>query len=145
MSSWKVHPDIGLYFCTSSIVDWYPIFTESRFFEVISESLSYCRHHKGLQIHAYVIMLNHLHLIISSNPGVTVSDHMRDFKRYTSGRLSTLLEEKNNRMALDLFKKPGNLMDLTANTKFGRMVSILLVFTANHFSCKNWSTSIITR
>ncbi|NMF36211.1 transposase [Flammeovirga yaeyamensis] len=34
-------------------------------------------------IHAYVIMSNHIHLIISKGLHINISDILRDFKKYT--------------------------------------------------------------
>ena len=105
MSTWKVHPECEYYYCTNTIVEWYPIFTESCLFNAIIESLAHCINEKGLRVHAYVIMLNHMHLIVSATATLSVSDIMRDFKRFTSMKLSTLLEEKNHRSAIELFRK----------------------------------------
>lgn len=52
MSAWKVHPEIDYYFCTNTVVEWYPIFLENRYFDIVVESLTYCKNSKGLRIHA---------------------------------------------------------------------------------------------
>ena len=84
-----------LYFCTDVMVGWQYVFTSPEFFGSIIDSLSYCQINKGLHLHAYVIMPNHLHMIMSAearNP----SDIMRDFKRYTSQQISDLLAQTSN-------------------------------------------------
>lgn len=117
MSSWKIHPDIEYYFSTNTIVEWYPIFTEKCIFDIVIRSLTYCINEKGLHVHAYVIMLNHLHLIISADLGTSVSDIMRDFKRFTSSKISSLFEERNHQMALDIFRKAARVKGLKQNYK----------------------------
>ena len=105
MSSWKIYSDTKYYFCTTTITDWYPIFTDLDYFNIITDSLQFCRKNKGLKIHSYVIMLNHIHLIVSCGPSSSLSNIFRDFKRHTSRELSSLLYEKNQIYALQLFKK----------------------------------------
>ena len=48
---------------------------------------------KGLLVHAWVLMPNHIHLIVSSKPGFTFSDIIRDFKKFTSGKILKTLED----------------------------------------------------
>lgn len=107
MSSHKIYDDISLYFITSTIVKWYPVFTESSYFKIIIDSLEYCRKEKGLKIHAYVIMLNHIHLIVSvdAKTSKNLSDVFRDFKRFTSNEITELVKEEGKPGALDIFKK----------------------------------------
>jgi REP element-mobilizing transposase RayT len=38
-------------------------------------------------------MPNHIHLIVSSKPGFTFSDIIRDFKKFTSGKILKTLED----------------------------------------------------
>jgi putative transposase len=80
------------YFATCTIVEWLPVFVWRPYFNLIIESLKHLRTHKGVQLNAYVIMPTHLHLILWPNPGINLSDVLRDFKRYTSRAISTQLE-----------------------------------------------------
>lgn len=105
MSSWKIHPDTKYYFCTTSITSWYPVFTEIEYFSVIIDSLRYCQRNKGLSIHAYVIMINHIHLIISAENPQSIPNIFRDFKRYTSSEISSLLIRNKQSNTLRIFKK----------------------------------------
>lgn len=56
------------------------------------DSLAYCQQHKGLKIHAWVLMSNHLHAIISADKEQCISDIIRDFKKFTSKRITLELE-----------------------------------------------------
>jgi len=42
--------------------------------------------HKGLQVHACVIMSNHVHCILSSN-NARLSDTIRDLKKHTAKQI----------------------------------------------------------
>lgn len=82
-----------LYFVTSTVVDWIDIFTRPKYKHIILESLTYCQEKKGLQIYAWVLMSNHLHMIVSAGTDASVSDILRDFKKFTSKRILAELEE----------------------------------------------------
>ena len=77
----------GLFFITLTIINWVDIFTRPRYKHIIIDSLNYCQNEKGLRIHAYVLMSNHLHLIASTVDSSLLSEIVRDFKRYTSRRI----------------------------------------------------------
>ena len=46
---------------------WIDVFTRDIYKDVFVDSLQYCIKNKGLVLHAWVIMTNHVHLIISSD------------------------------------------------------------------------------
>ena len=53
----------GIYFTTSTIVQWIDLFTRSELQEVAIESLQYCQREKGWVIFAWSLMPCHLHMI----------------------------------------------------------------------------------
>ena len=53
-----------LYFTTSTIIDWMDVFTRPTYKHIIVDSLRYCQENKGLEIYAWVLMTNHLHMIV---------------------------------------------------------------------------------
>ena len=83
-----------VYFVTDIVVDWVDIFTRPLYKYIIIESLLYYQKEKGLLIYAWVLMSNHLHMIVGRNGENKVSDLLRDFKKFTSKEiLRTLLVE----------------------------------------------------
>ncbi|MFD1468910.1 transposase [Hymenobacter caeli] len=74
----------GLYFITCTVVEWLDIFTRPLYKDLIIDSLRYCQAHKGLELYAYCLMTNHLHLIARAAEGYALSDIMRDFKKFTA-------------------------------------------------------------
>ena len=78
---YKITENNGLYFITSTIVEWIPVFTKKEYFDIIVQSLSYCRKNKGLKLFAYVVMDNHVHFIASAD---NLSQIVKDFKSYTA-------------------------------------------------------------
>ncbi len=73
----------ALYYITIQVVHWADIFTRKDFRDIVIESLCYCRKNKGLEIYAYVMMSNHIHLLAKSKTG-ELSNTIRDFKRHTN-------------------------------------------------------------
>ena len=72
------------HFVTLTLVEWIDLFSRERYKEIIVENLNYCIENKGLQVYAYVIMPNHIHLIIKSDGDCELAKIIRDFKRYTA-------------------------------------------------------------
>jgi REP element-mobilizing transposase RayT len=104
------NPD-GVYFVTFTVVEWVDIFTRSRYADIVIESLKYCVAEKGLQLHAFVIMSNHLHLIISRNSEPTLSHIIRDFKKYTATQIKKSIEtepESRRNWMLWIFRQAGS-------------------------------------
>lgn len=81
---YKIKNQKGLYFLTLTVVGWIDIFSRKSYRDVIIESLDFCQKKKGLRVHGYVIMTNHIHLIVSSVGSQTISEIFKDFKSYTA-------------------------------------------------------------
>jgi len=82
-NGYKIDNPDGVYFITFAVVQWLDVFTRNEYTNIVVESLRYCQVNKGLEINAWSIMSNHLHLICSAKDG-NLSDIRRDFKTYTS-------------------------------------------------------------
>jgi putative transposase len=93
MSRYKILDQSGLNYLTLSIVGWIDIFTRQRYRDIVIESLKYCQEHKGLRICGYVIMSNHVHLMVYTERGFQLSDVLRDFKKFTA---NTILKSIQN-------------------------------------------------
>ncbi|MBK9270568.1 MAG: transposase [Saprospiraceae bacterium] len=82
-----------MHFLTITVVGWVKIFDDHRCKKIITDSLKYCQQHKGLRIHAYVIMSNHIHLICRTIPPFKLSDTIRDFKKFCAKAILKLILE----------------------------------------------------
>lgn len=89
-----------MHFVSSTIVQWIPIFTYERYFQILTESLKYSQNNKDLDIFAYVIMDNHFHLICDAPE---LSSVMKEFKSFTGKRIIELLEEDGKAWVLNQF------------------------------------------
>ncbi len=96
-----------IHFITATVVDWVDVFTRKIYRDCIIDSLEYCIKNKGMILYGYVVMSNHIHLIIQSKEG-KLSDLVRDFKKFTAKtileKIQTMPESRREWM-LERFKK----------------------------------------
>lgn len=91
-TGYRIYNQAGQYFLTFQVVNWIDVFSRKLYVDIIMESLDYCRKNKGLKVWAYVIMTNHMHVIFSSE-NETLSDTIRDFKRFTATNILKAIQE----------------------------------------------------
>ena len=91
MKPFTIDNSAEFYFCTDVIVGWQYVSTSPQFFDVIINTLKHCQENKGLRVHGFVIMPNHVHTILSAEQS-NLSDILRDYKRYTSKTISGMLQ-----------------------------------------------------
>lgn len=90
---YKVRDNTRLHFVTFATVYWIDIFTRAEYKNIVLDSLLYCQKNKGLDIYAWCIMTNHVHLIIGTESSLPLHGIIRDFKAFTSRRLREAIEE----------------------------------------------------
>jgi putative transposase len=110
-SKYKISDQQQLYFLTFAVVRWVDVFTRREYKDILIQSLRFCQLHKGLELYAYCIMPNHVHLIASAKHGHTLSSALRDLKKFTANQIikaieNNLLESRRNWM-LWLFQDEG--------------------------------------
>ncbi|MEN8247316.1 MAG: transposase [Bacteroidota bacterium] len=81
------------YFLTLTVVDWVDIFTRQDYRDVIVNSLNYCVEEKGLVLNSWVVMSNHIHLVGRVEGDLGMSGFLRDFKKFTSKKIISLIKE----------------------------------------------------
>ena len=74
------------HFITATVVDWIDVFTRKNYRDCIIECFDYCIKNKGMILYGYVVMSNHIRMIIQSNDG-KLSDLLRDFKKFTAKKI----------------------------------------------------------
>lgn len=80
---YKIDDQHAMYYCTFQVVYWIDVFSRIAYRDILMDSLRECRREKGLKVHAYVIMSNHVHCIISSEK-TDLSTIIQAFKSFTS-------------------------------------------------------------
>ncbi len=78
---YKIRDQEGLYFVTFAVVEWIDIFTRSAYSDLLVQSLGHCQREKGLEVYAWCILHNHVHLIVGRKGEQRLEDIIRDFKK----------------------------------------------------------------
>ena len=134
-----------LYFITLTVVDWVHIFTRQIYKDYLVDNLAFCQKNKGLEIIAYVIMTNHVHLIARSQKNL--SDWLRDFKSFTSKGLYKLIEsnetESRKEWMLEIFSRHGITNDLNKDFQVWQNGSYPVCLPLNYVSMIEQKTSYI--
>jgi putative transposase len=55
-----IRNQFAIHFITFATVQWVDVFTRKEYADIVVESLKFCKKNKGLKIHAWCIMSNHL-------------------------------------------------------------------------------------
>ncbi|HTF82404.1 MAG TPA: transposase [Cytophagales bacterium] len=73
----------AVHFVTFTVHQWADVFTRQLYIDEFLSSIKYCQEHKGLEVYAWVVMSNHVHMILRAQDE-NLSDVIRDLKKYTS-------------------------------------------------------------
>ena len=90
--AYKITDQQGIHFITATVAQWVDVFTRKEYKDIVINSLKHCQEKKGLCVYGWVVMTNHLHLIVSCKAGFDLSDTLRDFKKYTSKQIVNAIE-----------------------------------------------------
>jgi len=104
MPRWKTHTGHTCYFVTKTLIEWRNVLISDAACGCIIKALKYAAEHKHIRLHGYVIMPDHLHLILSASEGRILSNLMRDFGTHTSKNLSAILIGNGMHDDLDVFR-----------------------------------------
>jgi putative transposase len=90
------------YFFTATCLEWKHILSEDSIKEIIIDSLQFLTRQRRVDVFAFCIMSNHIHLIWQA-----IGDHMlkniqRDFLKYTAQQILNRLNETNSALADEL-------------------------------------------
>ena len=98
------------HFITFAVTGWIDVFTRKLYRDTILDSLSHCQAKKGLLVHCWCIMSNHLHLILSARNN-DLSKVLGEFKTYTSKQILASIgantHESRKEWMLELFSRAG--------------------------------------
>jgi putative transposase len=102
----KTYPN-KLYFVTLTVEGWVNVFDRSIYKDLLVQNLQYCQHNEGLQLYAYVIMSNHMHMVAARETG-ELGDLLGRFKSVTAKEILKLIathpQESRKDWMLNVFK-----------------------------------------
>jgi REP element-mobilizing transposase RayT len=99
-SKYKIYDKNAIYFITSTIVEWIPVFTSKPYFDILKSSIEFCQLNKNLSIYAYVLLDNHFHIVCDAPELQLV---IQSLKRHTAIKIIERLEMDGKKWLLDLF------------------------------------------
>lgn len=112
----------GVYFTTSTAVGWADVFTRDIYREILLDSIRFCQRNQGLQVHAYVLMTNHLHMIYSCNGQQDPAMVLKNIKSFTAIKLINAIinnpKESRKEYLLNLFEAEGKKSSSNFRFKF---------------------------
>jgi REP element-mobilizing transposase RayT len=91
--NYKFHNPEGIYFVSFSVVEWIDVFTRDEYKDIFIQSLQHCQKEKGMEIYAWCIIANHIHLIFSSIGKEKPELILGGFKQYTSKAIVKAIQE----------------------------------------------------
>ena len=100
-SRYKIHEEHYPYFVTSSIVDYLPLFSLPELAEIVLEGLIFMQEKRDIELYAYVIMENHIHLVVE---GEYLQEKLRLFKSFAATRIIEVLKNRGRSKILDRLK-----------------------------------------
>ncbi len=110
--NYKFYNPNGVYFISFAVVEWLDVFTRNEYKDIIIDSLHYCQKEKGMEVFAWCIMINHIHLIFRSVGAQKPELLIGDIKRYTSKAIVKAIinnpKESRKESLLEQFLKAGS-------------------------------------
>ena len=91
-SRYKIIEKNKPHFVTCTTIQWLPLFSSPSAARFLLDSLSFFQEHSRMTIYAYVIMENHVHMILSSP---RLSKEIGIFKSYTARQIIDFFKERH--------------------------------------------------
>jgi putative transposase len=138
MSEYRKAKDDTLYFVTLTVVGWVDLFTRAIYKDVIITNIKHCQENERLQVYAYVIMSNHLHMLCRRREG-ELSELLGRFKGYTSKQLLKAIEQNGSESRREwLLREFETAAD--ANKQYGKYH--LWQYTSHPIPIESWDVAI---
>lgn len=100
-SRYKITKNNYPYFITCTIIEWIPVFTDKKYADIVTESLGFYRNKNFLKLIAYVIMDNHIHIVINCENTV---NFIKQFKSYTAREMVKMAQREKKEWMLNQFQ-----------------------------------------
>ncbi|MBI3194682.1 MAG: transposase, partial [Ignavibacteriae bacterium] len=99
----SVQEDEHCYFVTATIVGWKKLFFQNIFAKIVLDSLQWHRVNTKLKLYAFVVMPNHVHVLVKPLPPVFVQDVLQGFGSFTAHEFLKQLRLQNEHELLEFF------------------------------------------
>lgn len=121
-TKYKIVDNQKLYFITFAVVAWVDVFTRREYKDIFLDSVRHCQQLKGLELYAFCVMPNHIHLIAGVKEGIHLSHVLRDLKKYIAYAIIKTIEENLQESRRDwmlwIFRRHGERNSNKTNYQF---------------------------
>ena len=110
-----IHGRQACFFTTFNTVDWVDVFIRTVYKQVVVHTLNHFIDNKGLMVHAWCLMTNHLHLVAQAKEGHVMAEIEKEFKSFTTTKILEAIDtepEARKDWMLKRFENFGNLLGL---------------------------------
>jgi len=111
-SRYRIHNENGIFFVTSTIVNWIPVFRDEKYYRILIDTIKHYQENNSLIVYAYVFMDNHFHMIISND---NISKIMQSAKKYSAKEIINNLKVDKNEAVLKEFRESKPDYKITSN------------------------------
>lgn len=93
---YAIRDQFATHFLTFTVCGWIDLFTRKIYRDIVMDSFRFAQKNGQLILNAYVVMSNHIHLIARANDKQkkTLSDIVRDFKKFTHHEMMPIIESE---------------------------------------------------
>jgi REP element-mobilizing transposase RayT len=91
-SRYKIYDETAPHFLTCTVLNWMPLFTRPQTTDIILEAMHHRQEQNEWKVYGYVILENHLHMIVQSE---NLSVELPRFKSFTARKLIDHLTENH--------------------------------------------------
>ena len=95
------------YFVTTTAVGHTHLFSRDVIKRIIVDSLHHLRTTGRMKLFVFVIMPNHIHVIVQLSEEYPLSDVMRDFKKFTARQIYRHFQAEGNTKVLEILRREG--------------------------------------
>ena len=117
---YKIRDQQAIHYITFSVVEWVDAFSRAEYKHILLNHIRHSQEQNGLMLHAWVLMTNHFHGVMSAKEGNELSAILRDIKKYSSVNILKAIEnndkESRQEWMLEIFGRNGK--ENARNTKY---------------------------
>jgi REP element-mobilizing transposase RayT len=107
--NYRFHNPDGVYFVSFAVVEWLDVFTRNEYKDLLLASIRFSQFHKGMEVFAWVLMTNHIHLVFRTEPDRLPGQVLGSVKRHSSNQIITAISESRvesrKKNLLEVFKR----------------------------------------
>ena len=92
---YKIYEPTHPHFVTCTVLHWIPIFTRQQSVQILIDCIKFLQDKDALKVYAYVILENHMHMVVSSSD---LHKTMQSFKHFTAKQILNMLKKRMSKL-----------------------------------------------